>query len=561
MSGTAEPTVWAFRAAAANVLSSVDAQDLLDRLGSDGWLMRQVGTDSMAAFVTLALVPLTADDWERHTFTAARSVARADEVEGLLTFQFAFDFTPEALDRSVRFGSPVQEPSIENMGVGTYLGSAMDLYATLNNMIDTMSSTMLDDPDAVMEYLNRKYVSIYLGVPYTGSSLDVQYAYQACVDGTTWQPSSTVGSVRTDTGEGAMEAGFENELTLGSLDVGLPDDAVNPLPVDWQWFSYESLGFSKDPYTVQLLYQGELVRLFVDGCQGEDLADPLETPRFYYADANGTLDLRTERDSVGSAALPSGEGTVSFTTPVYGIAELSEEQARAVVDSYGYAHESQYPGLTSTVLYGATDEMEDGTDAMKPTLPSVSWLLTMDPATLVALLEGGGFTYDPAERAFSKDGGRVGDYTGLIKVCVLGAPDTDGRTALSPGQIRGGVPVEAVSAAVLLDDPHETFAEDETATIIELLEAGEDLGETVPVVPPAQTGNYALANIGYQAAGRDALWSASVVNHSGATVSRAYLDYLADLYRTDATYEAICQAGSGIAPTYKDLGIPEAVAP
>ncbi len=350
------PTIRALREAIAKELRDLNVSDLLARLGSDGWILRQAGTNSMAAFITMALVPLAADDWENHTFAGARSVS-ANGIEGVLDYRYSFELTPSTLELGLVAGSPVQEPSLANINVSAYLAYALSLHATFNNLLDAVDPTLLDDPNAVMEDLDANYVPRYLDVPYTGHTLDAQYTYRACTDGDDWQTSPLVGSVfaKEDSDPtGATADGYEFG---GSLDErafvsGLGSDAVSSLPIDAQWFAYEKFGFSRNPYTGQLLYQGEPVRLFVDGYTGEPYASAYDHIRYYYTSPNGALDLRTKYDYIGNANLPDSTAQMVLETPVRGVLEMDEQEARSVVEACYPSYASQYPGQTATMLFG-----------------------------------------------------------------------------------------------------------------------------------------------------------------------------------------------------------------
>ncbi len=541
------PTIWAFREATSQELRNLDASDLLARLGSDGWLLQQVGTNSMAAFITMALVPLTADDWESHAFTGARSVS-ANGVEGILDYRYSFGFTPATLELCLVVDAPVQEPSLANMGVSAYLACALSLHATFNNMLDSVDSALLGDPDAVVRGLAANCVPRQLDVPYTGRTLNAEYAYRARVGDGAWQASSLVGSVLVEgdydpTGATGGNYEFESNLVEGSFASELDDDAMSSAPVDVQWFAYEEFGFSRDPYTSQLLYQGEPVRLFVDGYTGEPYASAFDHIRYYYTNPNGTLDLRTEFDSIGNAALPDGNGQAILTTPVYGIAKLNEQEARSVVEACYPSHQDQYPGQTAAVLFGSSTN-----------LPTVARLFAMDSKQLPGYLQEAGYAYDETEKAFRKDGGILNEQTGSILVRALGAPDEDGYRGLSPEQLRAGEPVEAVTASLLFD-PHSQPVDDaEAAAAVKFLEEREvaeglvKTEEREAVNPIAESAAIANKSVGYEADGRQAIWSAYISTTAGVEMGCSYVDYLAEAYRVDPTFEAV--AGFGVAPSW-----------
>ena len=110
--------IGSFRRAIPAALDGLDAEDLLARLASDGWLQRQINSNTMATFLELALVPLASDDWESYEFVGARSVG--EPVQGILTFSFTFAYGPESI--ALLSGTDASEP--EYVPVAYYLNDS-----------------------------------------------------------------------------------------------------------------------------------------------------------------------------------------------------------------------------------------------------------------------------------------------------------------------------------------------------------------------------------------------------------------------------------------------------
>ena len=342
------PTIGDLRNAATAAFKGLDTTSLLARLNTDGWLLRQTGTNGMATFITMALVPLLADDWELHTFTGARSVHNAS-AEGLLTFEYSFAFSQATLDLMAP-----GDGNLANMGVGIYLRSALDLYRQFSAMPDAAASDLWSDPNAVMEHIDADYVAISMNHPGADANLTARYTYQARTKDGAWEKATLVGHIvsRVSPTDPLNERAFDHGLEEGSLTLQLPPEAARPFSIDTQWLAYESLGISRDPFTDQLFYQGEPVRLFVDGYSPGSAIDPSAHLWYYYSNPNGTLDICTVFDVIGTTTLSDGVAKATYRTPVRGIAELSASEARAIAEAYGPQYAEAFHGQMAAALFG-----------------------------------------------------------------------------------------------------------------------------------------------------------------------------------------------------------------
>ena len=533
-----------FRRAIPAALDGLDAEDLLARLASDGWLQRQINSNTMATFLELALVPLASDDWESYEFVGARSVG--EPVQGILTFSFTFAYGPESI--ALLSGTDASEP--EYVPVAYYLNTARSNWNTLNTMLDNIASSELSDPDRVMEIIDTYQVPN--ACAHRSCCIDARYSYQARTDNGSWQVSPLVGTIHVvpnvdNPSNGSEE--YEHGLETGTMSVELSPDAVNPLITNFSYLNYESLGITRDPITGKLFYEGQPVRLFIDGYTGGAPGAQADQISFYYTDPEGTLDLRTEFDYFGRVPVDSsvGQAFQEFRTPIYGIAEMAEEEARAVAEFFSPLYEQVYPVHTAEELYGPSGE-DPGVDAFDTNLPIVSSLLAMEPSQLLGYLEDNGYTYDEAEKAFRRDRGTFGKYTGSIVLHALSAPDEDGYRGLSPDQLRADEPVEAVTATLFFDTYVDPIEGDAAAATLEFLREREENDGTDPIDFIDAIAPIAWSAFGCEINGREAVGSIYISGNAGISVSCSHLDYRADAYHREPRLEDV--AGFAIPPNW-----------
>ena len=548
--------IGSFRRAIPAALDGLDAEDLLARLASDGWLQRQINSNTMATFLELALVPLASDDWESYEFVGARSVG--EPVQGILTFSFSWGYDPKTIE-ALNIGG---FDELEYLPMGYYLSVTMGEWANLSNLLDSVDPAELSNPDRVLEVIDTHQIPSIYGSPYQGRNIDARYSYQALADDDSWRESSLVGTVHVvfdvdNPGNPPKE--YEHGLEAGMLDIELSPDAVNPLTTNLSYLNYESLGVTRDPITGKLFYQGQPVRLFIDGYTGGAPDAQANQVSFYYTDPEGVLDLRTEFDYFGYTPIesPVGQAFQNFRTPIYGIVEMNEEEARAVAEFFTPLFEQVYPIHTAEELYGPTGE-DPGVDAAFDTnLPIVSSLLAMEPSQLLGYLEDNGYAYDEGEKAFCRDGGIFGDATtGTLKLTVLGEPDELGYRQLSPNQLRAGEPVEAITVGLSFDPASAGPAptQEEALAIIDFLQSCENLENGMSQGPVTEIPETIFDAMAYQADGKEMIFSAYVLSRGDILhhieLCCSSVNYLAEAYHVDATLEGLASAGAWLAPYY-----------
>lgn len=548
--------IGSFRRAIPAALDGLDAEDLLARLASDGWLQRQINSNTMATFLELALVPLASDDWESYEFVGARSVG--EPVQGILTFSFSWGYDPKTIE-ALNIGG---FDELEYLPMGYYLAVTMGEWANLSNLLDSVDPTELSSPDRVLEIIDTHQIPSIYGSPYQGRNIDARYSYQALADDGSWQESSLVGTVHVvfdvdNPGNPPKE--YEHGLEAGTLDIELSPDAVNPLATNLLYLNYESLGITRDPITGKLFYEGQPVRLFIDGYTGGAPGAQADQVSFYYTDPEGVLDLRTEFDYFGYTPIdsPVGQAFQNFRTPIYGIVEMDEEEAHTVAEFFSPLYEQVYPVHTAEELYGPSAEGSDLDAAFDTNLPIVSSLLAMEPSQLLGYLEDNGYTYDEGEKAFRKDGGVFGSATtGTFKLTALGEPDELGYRQLSPDQLRAGEPVEAITVGLSFDPASAGPAPtpEEALAIIDFLQSRENLEGGVSQGPVTEIPAAVFDAMAYQADGKEMIFSTyllprgDILHHIELCCSS--VDYLAEAYHVDATLEGLADGALWLAPYY-----------
>lgn len=560
------PSIKVFRLAMDAAFEDLDADDLLDRLASDGWLQRQIGTNGMATFIELALLPLSTDNWQDYVFTGARSI-QSGETLGVLTFRYTFAPTQDLLEQLAE-----SSHQYEDLRVGMYMALATRWHYAFMGIFDAMPAQKLGDPNSAMEYIDQYYIP-QQGMPtrHSSTTFDVRYRYAVQEDGGSWEIADTVGYA---TYQGVLDTGsldWSHGLELGTLDVEISPDAIVPVSVRGSaltttWFAYERFGFSIDPFTGKLLYQGEPVRLFVDGYAGSFHSIPGEAtmygtdssgnllvpagasetppPTFYYVDPEGTIDLSTDAESFGSAALGAGM-RATFQTPIRSIVELTEDEARTVVENCWQTFSLIYPNCTPEEVFGSTGPESSGF------LPRTTSLLAMNATELAAYIQESGYTYNQDDRAFYKDGGAFKDRTGQVCLRILGAPDELGYRGLSLDQVLEGEAVEAITAALLFDDVFTSLSSQDALEAVNLLEASEgimggtSLGTSLTVEPVTS-----CAGVGCTVNGQDAVWTAEISGRAGISASCSYLEPYAESWDIEPTFEAVAQQGIWGVPYY-----------
>lgn len=172
----------------------------------------------------------------------------------------------------------------------------------------------------------------------------------------------------------------------------------------------------------------------------------------------------------------------------------------------------------------------------------------MEPSQLLGYLEDNGYTYDEAEKAFRKDGGTFGKYTGSIVLHALSAPDEDGYRGLSPDQLRADEPVEAVTATLFFDTYVDPIEGDATTATLEFLREREESDGTDPIDFIDAIAPIAWSAFGCEINGREAVGSIYISGNAGISVSCSHLDYLADAYHREPRLEDV--AGFAIPPNW-----------
>lgn len=542
-----------FRRAIPAALDGLDAEDLLTRLAGDGWLQRQIGSNSLATFLELALVPLASESWEHYQFTGARSVG--EPARGVLIYSFSFGYEPKSLEALT--GSSGE---LESLSVGSYLAQALTEWCNLHNLIDGVDPAELSHPDRVMATIDNQLIPSLYGVPYQQRSLDVSYSYQALADNGSWQASSLVGTLHVvpnleNPGSGPKQC--DHELEAGTIDAKPNLNTANPLRSDPMLLSYEPFGITRDPVTGKLFYEGEPVRLFIDGYVPGVPSNSTSQIIYYYADPEGTLDLCTEFDYFGNTPIDSsvGQAFQEFRTPIYGIVEMDEEEARSVVELCSPLYEQAWSAHTTEELYGPSGQDPEASAAFDTNLPAVSSLLAMEPSQLLGWLENNGYAYDEDEKAFRRNGGILGDAaTGTLQLRVLGEPDQEGYRGLGPEQLDTGETVGAISVELLFA-PSSTIpapTTEEAQAVIELLERRERLANGVSQGIVAETPENVFDAVAYQANGAENILFTCVMSRYGELygimLGSSSVEYLAEAYHVNATLESLAPGALWLAP-------------